>query len=232
MMMIIDLCKRIFFFVGIVYFSILLKRKKLVSSENEFYLLKKFVKKNHNVIDVGANIGRYSFKLSELIGKNGLVYAFEPMHKSYLTFLTLINFSKVKNIIPFNFALSNKSNFVMMRELESSNKKDYLFGTQTESKIVNNKKDSVIKYSIKLDEIKINKKISFIKIDCEGFELEVLQGAKSIIKKNKPAILVEQNNNKVVKFILSLGYKEVIGKKKSRNKLFAHKKNHDFKNFI
>jgi len=90
----------------------------------------------------------------------------------------------------------------------------------------------VIKYSIKLDEIKINKKISFIKIDCEGFELEVLQGAKSIIKKNKPAILVEQNNNKVVKFILSLGYKEVIGKKKSRNKLFAHKKNHDFKNFI
>ena len=154
------------------------------------------------------------------------------MHKSYLTFLTLINFSKVKNIIPFNFALSNKSNFVMMRELESSNKKDYLFGTQTESKIVNNKKDSVIKYSIKLDEIKINKKISFIKIDCEGFELEVLQGAKSIIKKNKPAILVEQNNNKVVKFILSLGYKEVIGKKKSRNKLFAHKKNHDFKNFI
>lgn len=230
--MILDLYKRILFFVGVIYFSILLKSKKLVSSENEFYLLKNFVKKNHNVIDVGANIGRYSFKLSELIGKNGLVYSFEPMHKSYLTFLSLINFAKVKNIIPFNFALSNKSNFVMMKELESTNKKDYLFGTQTESKIVNNKKNSIIQYSIKLDEIKIKKKISFIKIDCEGYELEVLQGAKSTIKKNKPVILVEYNNHKVVKFLLSLGYKEVIRKQKSRNKLFAHKKNHDFKNFI
>ena len=54
----------------------MLKVGKFVSSESEFFILKKFVKKNQNVIDVGANIGRYSFKLSDIIGKNGLVYSF------------------------------------------------------------------------------------------------------------------------------------------------------------
>lgn len=224
--------KKILFLIGVIYFSTLLKRNKLVSSENEFFQLKKFVKKKQNVIDVGANIGRYSFELSKLVGKNGLVYAFEPMHKSYLTLLALINFSQVKNIIPFNFALSNKSSLVLMKEIESSLKKNYLFGTQTESKIINRTKNSFIKYSIELDKIAIKKKISFIKVDCEGFELQVLQGAKSLIKKNKPIVLVEYNNKKVVNFLKSLGYKEIIINQKSRNKLFAHKKNYDFKKSI
>jgi FkbM family methyltransferase len=155
------------------------------------------------------------------------------MNKSFLTFLALITFSKVKNILPFNFALSNKSNFVFMKELESSQKKNYIFGTQTESKIVNKKKNSIVKYCIELDKIDIKKKISFIKIDCEGFELEVLQGSKRLIKKNKPIILFEYNDNKkVINYLKSLGYNEILKKQKSRNKLFAHKKNYDFKKSI
>ena len=223
--------KKIFFCSGIIYFYFLLKVGKLVSSESEFFILKKFVKKNQNVIDVGANIGRYSFKLSDIIGKNGLVYSFEPMSKSYLTFLTLITFQDIKNILPFNLALSSKSNFVKMKEIQTSGAK-YLFDTKTESKIVKNKKNSVIKYSIKLDDLKIKKKISFIKIDCEGFELQVLKGAKSIIKKNKPVILVEFNNNKVVSFLKFLGYKQIIQKQKSRNKLFVHINDNAFKNIL
>ena len=234
--MLMTFFKKIFFGIGIIYFFYLLKRGRLISSEDEFYTLKKFVKKNQNVIDVGANIGRYSFKLSQIIGKKGLVYAFEPMHKSYLTLLSLIIFSGIKNILPFNLALSNKSSFVMMKEFESQTTKkykNYVFGTQPESRIVNNEKDSVIKYSIKLDEMKLKKKISFIKIDCEGFELQVLKGAKYTIKKNKPVILVEHSNlNTISSFLVSLGYKEINKGQKSRNKLFIHKKDYAFKNII
>ena len=158
------------------------------------------------------------------------------MHKSYLTLLSLIIFSGIKNILPFNLALSNKSSFVMMKEFESQTTKkykDYVFGTQPESRIVNNEKDSVIKYSIKLDEMKLKKKISFIKIDCEGFELQVLKGAKYTIKKNKPVILVEHSNlNTISSFLVSLGYKEINKGQKSRNKLFIHKKDYAFKNII
>ncbi len=225
--MIFDLYKKILFYIGIIYFSILLKKEKLVSSENEYYELKKFIKKNQNVIDVGANIGRYSFKLSDLVGKKGLVYAFEPMEKCYITLLSLINFSNKKNILPFNLAISDKTTFVRMKEIESKNDNNYLFGTQTESRIVKSIKNSNIKYSIRLDDIKFNKKISFIKIDCEGSEVQVLKGAKNIIKKNKPIILVEYNSPKIISFLKSIDYREIITNKKSRNKLFVYKKNYD-----
>ena len=43
-------------FIGVIHFSFLLKMKKLVSREDEFFILRKFIKKKQNVIDVGANI--------------------------------------------------------------------------------------------------------------------------------------------------------------------------------
>ena len=222
---------KILFFIGVIYFSFLIKIKKLVSREDEFFILRKFIKKNQNVIDVGANIGRYSFELSNIVGKKGLVYVFEPIQKSYLTLLTLIILNNVKNIIPFNLALSDKSNFVRMKEFSALDKKSYIFSTQTESRIVSNKKDSTIIYSIKLDDLKIKKKISFIKIDCEGFEMEVLKGGKNMIKVNKPVLLVENLNNKIPKFLKSLHYNEVVNHKKSRNKMFIHKESKIKKNF-
>jgi FkbM family methyltransferase len=217
--------KKTFFFIGIIYFSFLLKLKKLVSREGEFFILRKFVKKNQITIDIGANIGRYSFELSNIVGKKGLVYAFEPMHKSYLTLLALIIMNDIKNIIPFNLALSDKSSFVRMIEFSSLGKKSYIFSTQTESRIVNNKKNSIIKHSIKLDDLKIKKKISFIKIDCEGSEMKVLKGGKNLIKVNKPVLLVENLDNKIPKYLKSFGYKEFFNNKKSRNKIFIHKEN-------
>ena len=131
----------------------------------------------------------------------------------------------IKNIIPFNLALSDKSNFVRMIEFSSLGKKSYIFSTQTESRIVNNKKNSIIKYSIKLDDLKIKKKISFIKIDCEGSEMKVLKGGKNLIKVNKPVLLVENLDNKIPKYLKSFGYKEFFNNKKSRNKIFIHKEN-------
>jgi len=43
----------------------------------------------------------------------------------------------------------------------------------------------------KLDEFKINNKIGFIKIDVEGHEIEVINGAKKTILENMPVLLVE-----------------------------------------
>ena len=43
----------------------------------------------------------------------------------------------------------------------------------------------------KLDEFKINNKIGFIKIDVEGHEIEVIDGAKKTILENMPVLLVE-----------------------------------------
>ena len=73
----------------------------------------------------------------------------------------------------------------------------------------------------KIDELNFDNKISFIKIDVEGHELEVIEGAKNTIKRDKPVLLVEiekQYTKKEVaesiNFINSLGYKSYFFNKK------------------
>ena len=64
--------------LSILYLYFLIKNKKLKSNEIEFNFLKKIVKKKSNVIDIGANIGRYSFMLQRIISTNNICYSFEP----------------------------------------------------------------------------------------------------------------------------------------------------------
>ena len=65
----------------------------------------------------------------------------------------------------------------------------------------------------KLDEFKINNKIGFIKIDVEGHEIEVIDGAKKTILDNMPVLLVEIEERhsqisveKSVEYIKKFGY--------------------------
>ena len=64
---------------------------------------------------------------------------------------------------------------------------------------------------VSLDQFIINenvKKIDMIKIDVDGIEFDILNGAKEIIKKFKPILIVETNDeSRIIEFCLSNGYK-------------------------
>ena len=71
----------------------------------------------------------------------------------------------------------------------------------------------------KLDDILINRKIGFIKIDVEGHEKNVIQGGIKTVKNNKPVLLVEIEERhtktsitEIITFINSIGYKAFISK--------------------
>ena len=73
----------------------------------------------------------------------------------------------------------------------------------------------------KLDSIKFENKIGFIKIDVEGHELEVIEGALKTIKENKPVLLIEieeKHSKRMVidsiKYIKNIGYKCYFEKNK------------------
>ena len=90
------------------------------------------------------------------------------------------------------------------------------------SKIENYKKVSI--KMKKLDDIKIENTIGFIKIDVEGHELEVIKGAKNHIDKYKPVLLVEiekrhsrRNADESISYIERLGYKCFYLKNKNIN---------------
>jgi len=185
------------------------------NKENELFKIKELISKKGNAIDIGCNRGLYSYALSkqEKISK---IYSFEP-NKSILNDLQNYN---CKNIKIFNYALSNKvknENLIIpyYKHLELDG-----FATLEKQLFLNRKFSKFKKINIKtkkLDNFNF-KNICFIKIDVEGHEISLLNGAKKIFKSNKPNCLIEikkGNLFKVKKFFKSIDNKyKCISKKK------------------
>ncbi len=172
-----------------------LKRAIRKGYEKELKIIDKFADKSKDAIDIGVYRGVYSYKLSHNF-KN--IHSFEP---NPLLFPYLEkNLKKIlKNVNLYNLALSDKSGEaelklpIRSKSIFKDNIEElYKLGAATmhpNNNIIEYEKFSI--KTAKLDDIKIENKIGFIKIDVEGHEKNVLIGAESSIKKNKPVMIIE-----------------------------------------
>jgi FkbM family methyltransferase len=166
--------------------------------EIDIRIVKHLVKPGETVIDVGASFGIYTSFLSSTVGEKGIVYSMEPIPLTYDILTFIIKKQKLQNVTPYNFALSDSDRVVKMEIPEtSSGVKDFY-----RARIVKGSSPNVFlkHYELKcraLDflELQIKDRLSFIKIDVEEHELQVLQGGKGIIKKYMPALLIEITGN-------------------------------------
>ncbi len=200
-----------------------LLRKRLERSinnidENEIKLVKDFIKPGTDSIDIGVYRGVYSYEMSKY---SKMVHSFEPNPVIFSDIQ--MNLKKIiKNIALYNFALSNQNKVFDLKipirnpNFNKENYEEYYeMGRATIHE--NNKIDNFEIFKInskKIDEFDFKNEISFIKIDVEGHELEVIEGGKKTIAKNKPKLLVEieeKHSKKKVSeslaYINSLGYK-------------------------
>ena len=141
------------------------------------------------IIDIGANHGRLSdFYLSTFPGAN--VYAVEPIKE----FFDKIDDSRLTK---FNLALSNKQKTLTLYQ---SGKGSKPFPKDSKGKKTGAFSVRALPGDDFVKEFKINK-VDIIKIDTEGFDFEVLQGFKEVIKKEQPFIQFELS-----KWWLKMGY--------------------------
>ncbi|MDP3290525.1 MAG: FkbM family methyltransferase [Sulfuricurvum sp.] len=186
------------------------KKDGFESIEIEF--VKNNLKDGDTFIDIGANFGLYSIFVGKKF-KNCAIHSFEPVPE---TFKILS-----KNLKHNGLNEKNSTNNIGLAD-----KKGKLFFSNDKYAgnhiIVNPKKsDSVTEIDVEiLDDYIINKnidKVDFIKCDVEGAELLVLIGAKEVIEKYHPIILIEiyedwtkrfgHSAMDVINYLLSFGYK-------------------------
>lgn len=156
------------------------------------WVCKKIVRDGDTVLDIGANIGMVTVLLSDLVGKNGNVHSFEPNPSLYDGLKQTISRNKITNVTLHPIALGSKQDTL---ELTVPNQ------NKGAASLVRNKGwancDVVNVQVAPLDEICKNEGISsirLIKIDVEGFETEVLRGARQLLSATQPdAILFELN---------------------------------------
>jgi len=150
---------------------------------NMIRILRSTLTSTSNCVDVGAHKGVF-LKHFLLLSPEGCHFAFEPL--SGLASSLKENFPTV-NIFPC--ALGNhkgRATFCHVLNLPGWS------GLKTQPYPVESKVEKIEVEIKTLDEtLPSDVRVDFIKIDVEGAELEVLQGAKAVIKKYKPIILFE-----------------------------------------
>ena len=168
--------------------------------------LEKYPDRNNIYIDIGAHFGTTSIPYSKLYNQ---IYSFEANKDNYSLLEHNISLNNIKNIRPFNLGIYNKiTNCVSHKH---DNNSGSIVMKETDIETVDTIK------MLPLDNIDFNESSDFIKIDTEGSELFVLEGAKNTIHKYKPLIQVETNHcsekffnynkKKIYDFMYSMNYK-------------------------
>ena len=151
-----------------------------------FHFYKEIISSNAltSVIDVGANLGAHTLALSVL--SKGMVYSYEPSNKIFAQLKENVRYNNRKNVSVKNSAIGAYSGEIGFSD--SSCLKNIGL-----SHVDNSSSDKVQITTIDEEMRETKSSIGLIKIDTEGFELEVIKGAKETLKSNKPVIIFEYN---------------------------------------
>ncbi|MBE9028907.1 FkbM family methyltransferase [filamentous cyanobacterium LEGE 11480] len=150
-----------------------------------------------DIIDIGANIGFYSVLFAKKVAAGQRVLAVEPTKNAFERLTKNLELNEVTSqVITYNGVASNA-----MGEFEINTipgKEEYSsLGVMEHPSIV---QEEYISYKVPsstldalVDEHKLNP--GFVKIDVEGAEHLVLQGADTLLSKHRPVILSEITND-------------------------------------
>ena len=149
--------------------------------------IKDFIKPGDIVIDVGGNMGFFVLILNELVGDEGKIYSFEPSKRLKERLDKTVKINNIRNVTIVNLGLG---------ESEGSTTLHYNPRQTGLSSIMTDFEGGSLSEIIQVTTLdkfseNIQGKVSFIKIDTEGYEPKVLKGARELISRDKPIIYIE-----------------------------------------
>jgi len=155
-----------------------------------------FIKPNGVVFDVGANIGQYSLLASKLMGQTGKIYAFEPsldIQSKLKRNIALNNFRNIEVVPCAVAASSGVMKFYSANEVANQGVGSLMPVQEYRSNIRSN--EGVDVDVVSLDDFCETRnigRVDVLKIDVEGFDLEVLKGAKKLMKNNPDLVIMSE----------------------------------------
>ncbi|WP_439557221.1 FkbM family methyltransferase [Dyadobacter sp.] len=172
----------------------LIKPKIITQGEVNFF--KKFIKKGSLCIDIGTNIGDTTVPMALAAGKDGVTLGFDPNPHVFRIMEVNASLNRDKtNIIALPFAVTKEDGEFSYASSEASFGNGGIANEMVED-------HGAFQLSTKIKGVALGKylianyadilpKVSFIKVDVEGADKEVLESISGLIKQFRPVLIAE-----------------------------------------
>lgn len=187
-------------------------RARLRDQRLEIALTRALVQRGDFVIDAGANKGSYVYWLRDAVGDSGKVFAYEPQPVLAAYLRNATETFRWPNVWVHEVALSNHSGTATLHVPGHGAAP----GASLESAVLDRTPGATFECRVNtLDaDIGANAPLRFLKVDVEGHELALFQGAERTLRRDHPHILVECEERHLTKhtmtdvfsFLERLGY--------------------------
>lgn len=183
-------------------------------AENEIRFLLKFLHPGDTVLDVGAYIGTHTLAFASAVGPNGKVCAFEPRPEIFRLLATNVHQNGLDNVVLRQAAVGAESGFISLPSLDLSAPENFgglsvvgemaHTGASAAAATAGSEIEMLAIDALELEACRL------IKIDVEGAELTVLEGARQTIGNTRSILYCECNSVtigiKIKEFYDSIGY--------------------------
>ena len=144
-------------------------------------LLERYLTPGMTFFDVGANAGYYTLVGSALVGKAGRVVALEPLPSNVLLLRNHITINRIENVSVIETAISNETGCVGFAQ--GGHASVGRISASGELRVPSITIDTLVQSGQAPPP-------DVIKFDIEGGELMALRGARSVLERHRPVLLV------------------------------------------
>lgn len=177
-------------------------------SRLEFDLFQQILRPGDSVIEVGANMGSHTVGLSQHVGPQGFLMAFEPQPPIFQILCANIALNDLLHVECFPFAVGHEPGVIKIPPIDYT--KHNSFGSLSMIPASSEGSERDVQ-QVRLDDMYRRERLNLIKIDVEGMEKDVLQGAQEIISRHRPFLYVEndrvEKSDELIEYIRSLDYR-------------------------
>lgn len=170
------------------------------------WVLENHINEGDVVVEAGANSGTETLLISRLVGRNGIVHAFEPLGSVAAKLRKNVELNALSNVKFIPEALGETIKVISFFVLPETHPNQDMG-----SKVISNAAGSEIKVQqVTLDSLKLSR-LDFLKMDVQGAELDILKGGIDTIATFKPKIFLEagegwSNIQELIHILDDLGY--------------------------